>query len=125
MAAKEFHIPAFAFSITERLNNKEIVKAKEFFQLSLKAGSTVEWPRCGYMPGKARKRDCELIAIPRKLFLTLWQNCTGIQINLIARWHVLCMGAPNAGLFTIAKPMHSSVRARMKEGIPIDNRRTH
>lgn len=68
MAAKEFHIPAFALSIAERLTNKEIVKAKEFFQLSLKAGSTVEWPRCGYMPGKAHKRDCELIAIPRKLF---------------------------------------------------------
>lgn len=68
MAAKNFGIPLLAISITERLANREIVNGKEFFQLSLKAGSPVEWLRCGYMPGKARKRDNELIAIPRKLF---------------------------------------------------------
>jgi len=68
MEAKNINIPLFAISITERLEKKEIVKAREFFQLSLKADSPVEWPRCGYMPGKARKRDNELIAIPRKLF---------------------------------------------------------
>lgn len=68
MATRNFDIPLLAISITERLAKKEIVKAREFFQLSLKSGSAVEWPRCGYMPGKDRKRDNELIAIPRKLF---------------------------------------------------------